>query len=171
MENRRLIRLVCLLTTAIPGMWAATAVAEPKSYPLTCRGGGDMRFTFFTDSDADTRFRVYFRKAARSASEQPVAPGHCAWLDRPLDANEPDNLWFKFNNVVPAPTVDASGRVASFDYKMFYPAVGGRESTRRNLPLMKYLVDSILQAQVFQVRGYAKSDANGRYILVTHTGP
>lgn len=168
MENRRSIRLVCLLTTAILGMWTAAAVAEPKSYPLTCRGGGDMRFMFWTDDDWDTRFRVYFRRAAKSAAEQPVPPGHCAWLDRPIGANEPDNLWIKIKNVIPKPTISADGRVVKFDYG--WAATSG-ERDRENIPVMKYVVDSILQGQTFQVHGYAKSDANGRYILVTRIGP
>jgi len=61
------------------------AKAAPQSYPMQCRGGGQLTLGLST---TDGTALLYFQKAPNKAS-QGLKPGECAWLDRAIGANEP----------------------------------------------------------------------------------
>lgn len=85
-----------------PGGLADLKVVPP-TYPLVCRGAADaaLRTTDATvsanpedatpDRKPERTFALKFRKAAGRASDG-LAAGECSWMDRALNAAEPDQL-------------------------------------------------------------------------------
>src|SRR5713226_5954393 len=83
----------------ITAMWLLSAVLPPsvfaqQTYRLICRGGPGMRVRI---SPGDVRnsyqkLGLFFNKSGRAAGQtgKPLQPGTCAWVDRPLNAQEPD---------------------------------------------------------------------------------
>jgi hypothetical protein len=70
-----------------------------QSYPIVCRGGGDMLFTYAAWSNLSSRPQVWilFKKAGRNVGHsweniRTLSPGHCSWLDRLVGVNEPDRI-------------------------------------------------------------------------------
>ena len=99
-----LISVICGVTALA---WPAESYAE-RSYPMVCRGGGSMQANVFNAKYATTR--IYFNKARTGANSRPPGTGECAWLDRPINADEPDSLSFVENsNPVTQIIVNASG--------------------------------------------------------------
>jgi hypothetical protein len=81
---------ICLLTSII---------AQPvlaKSYPMVCKGGGEMVANFShvkaRGGFHSTSLEIKFKKSPAAASVREPAPGHCAWVDRPLSGEEPTSL-------------------------------------------------------------------------------
>ncbi len=82
---RRTTRLFATLAIVLGAVTAAARAGTPPSYPLMCRGGGDMWLAI-----SDNRVHIEFRGARRGANVAPPGPGECAWLDRgfrPGEAN------------------------------------------------------------------------------------
>ena len=62
--------------------WSALAV--PRSYPITCRGGdGSLVLTTINNNAS-----FYFIKSSGPASDG-LQPGQCAWLERAVGVSEP----------------------------------------------------------------------------------
>lgn len=67
--------------------------AGGNSYLLECRGGGNM----FARISIHYRNWVNFYNIKHSrfaAGKRAPGPGECAWIDRPLSANEPYEIWY-----------------------------------------------------------------------------
>ncbi|KAF0176932.1 MAG: hypothetical protein IV086_18995 [Hyphomonadaceae bacterium] len=122
-------------------LFAAPAFAQ-QAYPLACRGGGDMRITIsprtayggLVRSPADCERRagapldcrltrmtwleatdvtIHFAHAPQAGAVASPGPGQCAWLDRPMHANEASILAFELPGQSPnqelAPVFTARG--------------------------------------------------------------
>jgi hypothetical protein len=63
------------------------------TYPLACRGGGGMQFSLTSAGFgmSGTMVVIAFRRAA-GFGVAALAPGECAWLDRPVQPQEPDHI-------------------------------------------------------------------------------
>lgn len=72
------------------------AAAQQQSWPLRCRGGGNM-LVQIQEEAPHLQVSISFRKASRSAEGSAPGPGECAWIDRPLSANEPSKLVHRSN--------------------------------------------------------------------------
>jgi len=72
------------------------SLTTPVSYPLVCRGGGEMLFTYIAGS-LQPQLRITFHKADTGVGDNwqdsdRVSPGECSWLDRAIAADEPNQL-------------------------------------------------------------------------------
>lgn len=70
---------------------AANAVT---TYPVKCRSGGN---TSYNISNSNNALRIGFTKAPAAAGQNGanLLPGQCAWVDRPINANEPSHISIK----------------------------------------------------------------------------
>lgn len=59
----------------------------PRTYPLRCQGGGDMSL-FYNQSGGIAEVSISFGRSPSPATERYPGAGRCAWLDRPVGANE-----------------------------------------------------------------------------------
>ncbi len=71
----------------------------PPSYPLVCRGGGNLHFTYASSSNDSNKpqISIIFERANAAAgmkreNMQALLPGQCAWLDRAVSPSEPNRL-------------------------------------------------------------------------------
>ena len=88
------------VAVAVACILLATLLATPSfgatSYPMVCKGGGEMVAKFsHVKSRGDfhsTSLLISFKKSTAAASESEPAPGHCAWVDRPISVEEPSSL-------------------------------------------------------------------------------
>ena len=60
--------------------------AQPPSYPLTCRGGGNM---VITSDGNNVRIRFHPGRGAATAG---LSPGQCTWSDRAFRPGEPTTI-------------------------------------------------------------------------------
>ncbi len=156
--TRKRTGLRILMPLVLPGFAAALMIAsyanaEPQSYPMICHGGGEMSGAWTNVP----RVIISFRKATASASQRPPGPGECAWLDRPMRADEPSHLWFSrwaSRNPFSIIHMAASGvRVVGWDRRN--PAVG---------PLQAAMSGAVFQVYVYQHESH-------RWFEVTRIGP
>lgn len=68
----------------------------PPSYPLVCRGGGELMFEFLSNTDlsSNPQVRISFERSSSGVglqreNLQMLQPGQCAWQDRPVGNGEP----------------------------------------------------------------------------------
>ncbi|MBI5305099.1 MAG: hypothetical protein HY868_23405 [Chloroflexi bacterium] len=88
------------LTVNPPTLRASTA-PPVKSYPLVCRGGDNLVFTYLSSSPflPKPQLQIAFDKATYRAGYQreyigSFQAGQCAWLDRSVASSEPDKILF-----------------------------------------------------------------------------
>jgi hypothetical protein len=90
----------------VSGLGITPPVLQPPgadnraSYPLVCRGGGNMRFSWIPQAlgVAGPVFVIDFEKAPQGVGMDPslLAPGQCSWRDRAIAPNEPSNVCARF---------------------------------------------------------------------------
>jgi hypothetical protein len=140
----------CLLVLALP----SPAAGAPKSYPMVCKGGGGMKAEFShvkSGSFHSSSLLITIKKSPSAASDSEPAPGHCAWVDRPLRAEEPSRLAYS----------PGSGQDFGFSFEGDRWRPGRTEDER-----LEYLLRAILRPEKFYVRchrenGWFKVDAVG----------
>jgi hypothetical protein len=67
--------------------------APQTSYPMVCRGGGLMRFMLMTSGFGMNGTIVAFEyRRSAGAGAASLNSGECTWLDRPINATEPNWL-------------------------------------------------------------------------------
>jgi hypothetical protein len=80
--------LSCLGLLVLPTI----AIAQPQSFPLVCRGGGNMPFEHrLTDAGVYVTFS-FTKGNAPAGSGTTLAPGSCSWIDRGLTNDEPNRI-------------------------------------------------------------------------------
>lgn len=87
---KRIFLLAGMLVMVSAGSFAQ------QSFRIICKGGPGMKVRI-SPGDARNSYQklgLFFTKSARAAGQQGTAlqNGTCAWVDRPLGANEPDIL-------------------------------------------------------------------------------
>ncbi len=61
--------------------------AEPRSYPMTCRGGGNLVIA----NAGNNGVRINFEPGVGAVYEG-IKPGQCTWSDRKLRSGEPTTI-------------------------------------------------------------------------------
>jgi hypothetical protein len=87
---------VMLLSAAV----SVTADARPAGFQLRCTPGPNMVARVSHETNAEHRilstvFDISFDVAPQAGSAAEPPPGSCAWLDRPLQPDEPHRIWAK----------------------------------------------------------------------------
>jgi hypothetical protein len=170
MRTRIILIMLCIVFLSC--IWVVDASAE-QDYPMVCKGGGHMKgYIAFTEGSTTSgtlkSLQIEFEKAPQAASRQELPPGTCAWLDRPISAQEPTKLWlslysesiridFQLNKAMI--NMDVAGTTR--DGKIVNWTVDGN---------IRYLVDAVYNGKLFYVRGY-NDPGNRGYIHVDHVGP
>lgn len=163
--------LAALSMTAGVIVAATTASAEPPSYPLLCRGGGNMRIA--TNHDVDgagipgaTAMTIYFRAAGVAGSVMPPPPGQCVWMDRTFRPGEPENMWIRSSNIEFSFQVTGNGRVVSDGSGPRVNVEGAHISPEAQA--WDSVVRAVMTGNLFTVQVYNESN---RTMVITRIGP
>jgi hypothetical protein len=144
------IAAICLLAFLVVQPLAA------KSYPMVCKGGGEMvvRFSHVKDSGGfhSTSVAIEFKKSRAAASGSEPAPGHCAWVDRPISAEEPSMLAY-------AP---GAGKDFYFDFK-----ADSWQLTKTEDAGLEQILNALRRGGKFYVRCHRE----GKFLRVDGVGP
>ena len=148
-----------------------TASAEPPSYPLLCRGGGNMKIMVNHDVDGAgnpgaTAMTVFFKAAGVAGSIMAPPPGYCVWMDRTFRPGEPENMWIRSSNIEFAFQVQGNGRVV-------YDTTGARVNVEGahispEAQAWDTVVRGVMNGGLFTVQVYNES---GRTMVITRVGP
>ena len=80
--------------TIAPSGAPAQAAPLSRSYRMECRGGGEMSANYYPGETV--RLEIHFSKAPTAARATPPGLGECTWVDRPINAEEPYWLAWRF---------------------------------------------------------------------------
>lgn len=167
----RRARSFCGLCLALYGLaHSVNTGAAANSYPLMCRGGGEMTFHVYNRQygvgeqlgDKLLYLKIWFEKDNKAITEGPLKDGSCTWTDRGMSSSEPGVLIIPLGPGVGVEEImRADGTLLRYEY------IGDtrRKETARNL------IDSILQGTSFQVQAAQEKTAQGNYLLATRVGP
>lgn len=151
-----ILTFLCLFISFM-GLQVSDAHAEPKSYPLMCRGGGIMKGTFWPKG-----IKFQFTGGSQGAGARPPQPGECTWLDRGFRPGEPREIvWHDRDLDGLMVNFDAQGRLNSLEIK-------GKASDK-----YKYLFNSIRNGSVFQIHAYNATCRGSKcpFLSTTKVGP
>lgn len=116
LHSLRLAGALCLSTF----LFTTTALAaEPRSYPIACKGGGDYDigltgYGVTTDTGTETGTQLTFRyKVSGGPATAGLEPGECAWMDRGINDIGEKILRFRFNSAVFLMTIRRNGERVS----------------------------------------------------------
>ncbi len=129
MHTRRRLWIAALATALIVPLSAAAKPirhsAPPPSFPLWCRGGGQMFAQLNAENPHETVVRVQFKWAATAATQQtPPLPGECSWLDRAVRPGEPAKLEYEAQGLTMIVSSKGGGRPnVVFDGGLINPAL------------------------------------------------
>ena len=151
---KRITFMFILVSGLVYQLGSSTAIAA-ESYPLVCRGGGAMTASYTIWRGGEQAFRIRFAKARQGAGAHQPAPGECAWVDRPLNNNEPANLEFYTERGFTG--IDLEMRGGNLVAKSYGHAV------------VRYLAEAIGSQQLFYVRAFNERGRNR--LRITRTGP
>ena len=145
----------------------------PTSYPMMCRGGGDM---YFQVSDRlreplggiglargeFTFIKIWFKKGNRAVSDGALQPGYCTWTDRGMRDSEPDIMIVPMGKTFADPVIRADGKLSRFEN------FGG---DARHKAAMENTIKAILKGENFQMHVYETRRNNVSYFAVSRIGP
>ncbi|KAA3629589.1 MAG: hypothetical protein DWQ09_04950 [Proteobacteria bacterium] len=151
---KRMAFMMVLVTGLVFPPGASKAIAA-ESYPLVCRGGGAMTTSYTIWRGGEQAFRIRFAKARQGAGARQPAPGECAWVDRPLNNNEPAYLEFYTERGFRGIDLEMQG--SNLVAKSY-----GHE-------VVRYLSQAIGKQQLFYVRAFNERGKNR--LRITRTGP
>ena len=100
-------------------------------------------------------FHIRFAKARQGAGAHQPAPGECAWVDRPLNSNEPAQLAFYTERGFRGMSMEMQG--SNLVAKSY-----GHD-------VVRYLAQAIGSQQLFYVRAFNERGRNR--LRITRTGP
>jgi len=152
MRTRIILFMLCIVFLSC--IWIAGAYADPPSYSMVCKGGGNMG----AELRQSAKFiAITFQKSPQAAAGgQALAPGTCAWVDRPISPQEPIMLGFVFEKL-PEHFIIHQQNITILFNDLSIPD--------QNL---RYLLDAIYNGKLFYVRCY--NEAN-HIFRITHIGP
>lgn len=143
------------------------------SYPMMCRGGGDM---YFQVSDRlreplggigmargeFTFIKIWFKKGDRAITDGALQPGYCTWTDRGMRDSEPDIMIVPMGKTFADPVIRADGKLSRFEN------FGG---DARHKAAMDNTIRAILQGENFQMHVYETRTDRVKYFGVSRIGP
>lgn len=165
------LTIAALTLAAGIGAISTSALAEPPSYPLLCRGGAGMKLMVNHDVDGAgipgaAAMTIFFRPAGTPGSVAPPSPGECVWLDRTFRPGEPASMWIKSPNVEFAFQVYGNGRVVNDTTGPRVNVEGAHISPEAQK--WDYLVKGVMTGGLFTANVYNES---GRVMVITSVGP
>lgn len=89
--SKSLTKLVCF-TACILALPFSNAESQ-TSYPMVCRGGGNLNIRVSVTKQM-TQANIFFQRASLAAGQNwnVLQPGQCSWIDRPISPTEPAQL-------------------------------------------------------------------------------
>jgi hypothetical protein len=147
MKIRIITIMLCLAFLGC--IWIANAAAETL-YTMVCKGGGNMQGNFWQAKRADEPYvthvlTITFTAAPQAGSRQEPAPGTCAWVDRPLNAQEQQDMRLAYR-LVPSDLYLHSFNVRQRVYEI--PLDANNISNEQ----FRYLLDALYNGKLFYVR-------------------
>jgi hypothetical protein len=93
--------LVVLAVVVVSTVASSVGSAQP-SYPIVCRGGGNLYFNYtpFSNFSPKPQIWITFQRGTQKAGANweniaALQPGQCSWLDRTVSSAEPDRIIVK----------------------------------------------------------------------------
>jgi hypothetical protein len=149
------------------GLGFSAQAADPKSYPLMCKGGSDMKIQVTTmDETSHLYIYVLFKKGSRAATAG-LAAGTCAWTDRGMSASEPVELRLR-------PTSGAGLHMTLTPNSGGFNTairVEGTGQAPRTAAGLRQIIDAIQTGRQFQVYAYSTTAQGRKVLYVTKYGP
>lgn len=151
----------CFLCAAV-----GDSSAAEKSYPMVCRGGGQMSAHLVKSTERDiagtwTVLDIKFSKARNAGTGSKPGPGECAWMDRPVGGNEPSILELRVGFLTPVDFYDVvieRGQVGLQLKEEF----AGKE--------LGQISNAIQRGGLFYVHCYQRLVGRQRSLLITRVG-
>ncbi len=142
------------------GFWELSAFADSKSYPMVCCGGGDMS-AMYTRVGGESIVAITFERSPYADNQQHPGPGQCAWLDRPLSAEE--QLELRYTN--------KKNKITNWTIKKDKIEVLKYEGNNGGRDL-KYLIEALHEGRLFNIQAKrAKTPWGSPYLKITRVGP
>lgn len=120
-EIMKMLKTVVMLM----GLVATSISFAQTSYPLVCRGGGDLYFNYtpFSNFSQNPQIWISFQRGSQKAGSNweninALMPGQCSWLDRTVSNDEPDRIIIK--DVRNFSISWSQGRVAGISSELTY---------------------------------------------------
>ena len=156
-KQRILVGTVAILCLSL---FASSSIAESKSYPMVCRGGGNMSAMYGRVGD-ESIFAITFERSPHGDNQQHPEPGQCAWLDRPLSSEE--QLELRYTNKKNKIT-NLTIKKGTIEVLKYEGDNGGRD--------LKYLIDAVHGGRLFNIQATrAKTPWGSPYLKITRVGP
>jgi hypothetical protein len=141
MRNSLIFSIFLSAALTVISLNASGQAAEPKSYPMVCRGGDNL--TTIISRRNGTRIQYFFNKGTGRASAG-LTPGTCTWLDRAMYESESHIMNLSFDNVFITTQIHrSSGKIESLSY-----GTTGPEPHKTNLKTLLTAIDSGAEFQV-----------------------
>lgn len=157
--NRRCILFVMVAVLCL-GFWELPAFAESESYPMVCRGGGNMS-AMYGRVDGESILAITFKRSPYADNQRHPEPGQCAWLDRPLSAEE--QLELRYTN--------KKNRITNLTIEKDRIQVLKYEGNNGGSDL-KYLIEAVHEGHLFNIQvKRAKTPWGSSYLKITRVGP
>lgn len=95
LKNRLKTAATVVITVLVAGIAHTHTTSAQQSYPITCRGGGNLIIA----NHGRNEVRITF-SPGRGPENEGLAPGQCTWPDRALSAGEPTTICDLASNAV-----------------------------------------------------------------------
>ena len=156
MKAETMPKVALVVAYALFAVLLTTTSIAATSYPMVCKGGGEMEAKFsHVKSRGDfhsTSLLITFKKSRTAASGTEPAPGHCAWIDRPISAEEPSSLAYG----------PGSGQDFYFEFK-----TDSWSLTRTEDAGLEQIMNAMRRGEKFYIRCHRE----GTYFRVDSVGP
>ena len=153
---RKLVSVLGLSVFAV----SLSHAADPTSYPMMCKGGGETSVTIDSTGSSDgLSVKIGINKSSRPATSG-LNTSECAWMDRGINPDEPETLAIKFSDVYAQAYMKVN--TGGDSYRLSFYGNGTKVAE------LKRLIESIKQGREYQV--YAYNNKRGQFI-VTRVGP
>jgi hypothetical protein len=149
-----MVAVLCL------SLFTLSVFAQSKSYPMVCRGGGNMS-AMYGRVDGESIFAITFERSPYSDNQQHPGPGQCAWLDRPLSQEEQLELRYTHNK---NKITNLAIKKDTIQVLRYEGNNGGRD--------LQYLIEAVHEGRLFNIQATrAKTPWGSQYLKITRVGP